>query len=732
MNLDSVAPMSRIDIKGERLCQEILSGSKPAWITVKSEISSESHPQYPTILFWRKPVTACILPYFSLGGFIAIEQLFNVNSFNAQHELCQPEVAWSGAAEYQRLSDGGDVRHPLEQIAFVLFVFGAKGSNGDDYAYEFSWNFLLTLTCSRPKLGDCFCQVLYHGTRSGNTCKSHQLIVLITTMFSFTVTLLQRLEFKLSSTQKQTTLCCISIWTSVLISIVTSRSIRSWNATSDRWAEPEIGRRKADRFHPDEYRKHYGDLLVSYISCIHVFAYGVKTAPVVIAIFTFRTVALAHMVDATSWTVVVALAHRGGGGGGGDDNVRCTCTHGWCYVLNCSCCTCTQGGWGGGGGMITFVALAHMVDATSLTLVVALAHMVDATSLTLVVALAHMVDATSLTLVVALAHMVDATSWTVVVALAHRGGGGGGMITFVALAHMVDATSLTLVVALAHMVDATSLTLVVALAHMVDATSLTLVVALAHMVDATSLTLVVALAHMVDATSLTLVVALAHMVDATSLTLVVALAHMVDATSLTLVVALAHMVDATSLSLVVALAHMVDATSLTLVVALAHMVDATSWTVVVALAHRGGGGGGMITFVALAHMVDATSLTLVVALAHMVDATSLTLVVALAHMVDATSLTLVVALAHMVDATSLTLVVALAHMVDATSLTLVVALAHMVDAHMLLFRCISKTHCNCTIQTNFSNKTKIISLILSCKIQWIVLCSKFFHMPLST
>ena len=38
----------------------------------------------------------------------------------------------------------------------------------------------------------------------------------------------------------------------------------------------------------------------------------------------------------------------------------------------------------------------------------------------------------------------------IVVALAHRGGGGGGMITFVALAHMVDATSLTLVVALAH------------------------------------------------------------------------------------------------------------------------------------------------------------------------------------------------------------------------------------------------------------------------------------------
>ena len=45
---------------------------------------------------------------------------------------------------------------------------------------------------------------------------------------------------------------------------------------------------------------------------IHVYAYGVKTAPVVIAIFTFRTVALAHMVDATSLTLVVALAHMVG------------------------------------------------------------------------------------------------------------------------------------------------------------------------------------------------------------------------------------------------------------------------------------------------------------------------------------------------------------------------------------------------------------------------------------
>ena len=26
--------------------------------------------------------------------------------------IALPEVTWSGAAEYQRLSDGGDVRHP--------------------------------------------------------------------------------------------------------------------------------------------------------------------------------------------------------------------------------------------------------------------------------------------------------------------------------------------------------------------------------------------------------------------------------------------------------------------------------------------------------------------------------------------------------------------------------------------------------------------------------------------
>ena len=69
------------------------------------------------------------------------------------------------------------------------------------------------------------------------------------------------------------------------------------------------------------------------------------------------------------------------GGWGGDGNIPCTCAHVGCYA--------TGQGWVG-GGMITFLALAHMLDATQLV----------------------------------------------------RGGWGGGMKTFLALAHMLDATQL--------------------------------------------------------------------------------------------------------------------------------------------------------------------------------------------------------------------------------------------------------------------------------------------------
>ena len=42
------------------------------------------------------------------------------------------------------------------------------------------------------------------------------------------------------------------------------------------------------------------------------------------------------------------------GWGGGDVNVPCTCEHVGCYA-RC---------WVGVGGMLTFLALAHMLDAT--------------------------------------------------------------------------------------------------------------------------------------------------------------------------------------------------------------------------------------------------------------------------------------------------------------------------------------------------------------------------------
>ena len=74
--------------------------------------------------------------------------------------------------------------------------------------------------------------------------------------------------------------------------------------------------------------------------------------------------ALAHMVGATQ--------HHGMGWGGvGDDNVPCTCTHGRCYATSSFLYLHTWSllrnimGWGGvGWGMITFLALAHMVGAT--------------------------------------------------------------------------------------------------------------------------------------------------------------------------------------------------------------------------------------------------------------------------------------------------------------------------------------------------------------------------------
>ena len=62
---------------------------------------------------------------------------------------------------------------------------------------------------------------------------------------------------------------------------------------------------------------------------------------------------------------------RVGWGGVGDDNVPCTCTHGRCYATSSFFDLHTWSllrnimGWGGvGWGMLTFLALAHMVGAT--------------------------------------------------------------------------------------------------------------------------------------------------------------------------------------------------------------------------------------------------------------------------------------------------------------------------------------------------------------------------------
>ena len=67
-----------------------------------------------------------------------------------------------------------------------------------------------------------------------------------------------------------------------------------------------------------------------------------------------------------------------GVGGGGMITIPCTCTHVGCYATDVVCggddnipCTCTHVGCYatdgvGGGGMITFLALAHMLDATQL------------------------------------------------------------------------------------------------------------------------------------------------------------------------------------------------------------------------------------------------------------------------------------------------------------------------------------------------------------------------------
>ena len=64
------------------------------------------------------------------------------------------------------------------------------------------------------------------------------------------------------------------------------------------------------------------------------------------------------MVRNAFFSFFVFFLGGGGGGWGGDDDVPCICIHGRCYASH------GVGGVGGGVGMMTFLALAHMVDAT--------------------------------------------------------------------------------------------------------------------------------------------------------------------------------------------------------------------------------------------------------------------------------------------------------------------------------------------------------------------------------
>ena len=123
---------------------------------------------------------------------------------------------------------------------------------------------------------------------------------------------------------------------------------------------------------------------------------------------------LRHWLSLVSNTCEMLRKWWGGVGWVGDSNVLCTCTHFWCYATGWFSLTCTHVGcyvidfpWSrthvrcyasdgvgwGGLGTVTFLALAHIFDATQQDVSLWLAHMLDATSLTFL-GLEHMWDAT--------------------------------------------------------------------------------------------------------------------------------------------------------------------------------------------------------------------------------------------------------------------------------------------------------------------------------------------------
>ena len=171
--------------------------------------------------------------------------------------------------------------------------------------------------------------------------------------------------------------------------------------------------------------------------------------------------ALAHMVGATQHHLSCTCTHGRcyatswdgvGWGGVGDDNVPCTCTHGRRYATSSFLYLHTWSllrnimGWGGvGWGMITFLALAHMVAATQHQLSCTCTHgRCYATSWDGVGWGGVGDDNVPCTCThgrrYATSSFLYLHTWSLLRNIMGWGGVGWGMITFLALAHMVAAT----------------------------------------------------------------------------------------------------------------------------------------------------------------------------------------------------------------------------------------------------------------------------------------------------
>ena len=163
---------------------------------------------------------------------------------------------------------------------------------------------------------------------------------------------------------------------------------------------------------------------------------------------TARSLQFTQLRDAMLLHVRFNLHDWGGWVGGGDVNVHWTCTLTWCYATARSL-QFTQlrdarltgvGGWGGGwAGMLTFIGLAHLRDATLLHVLFNLYNYVMFSSIyTTTYATARSLQFTQLRDAMLLhvrfnLHNYVMLRWV---------GGWGGMLTFIGLAHLRDATLL--------------------------------------------------------------------------------------------------------------------------------------------------------------------------------------------------------------------------------------------------------------------------------------------------